>query len=242
MISQIKAAGRNALRTGMILLIFALVATALLAFTFARTQPIIERSQQAEMLSLLGQVLPPALYNNDLLASERSVPADDLLGTRQPSSVWIARHGEAITAVVLEAIAPDGYGGNIHLLVGINVDGTVTGVRVTAHSETPGLGDYIVRSKSPWIQQFVDKSLTSPAAKRWKVAKDGGAFDARAGATITSRAVIKAVRGALDYFAQHRAALIAPPAAGKDGQTEETAPVKVEPARDATPVKENSAR
>jgi Na+-translocating ferredoxin:NAD+ oxidoreductase subunit G len=161
-IAQLQAAGRNALRTGTILFAFALVATALLVFTFIRTQPTIERSQQAEKLALLGQVLPHALYDNDLLASVISVPPDELLGTRQPSSIWIARRGEQITAVALEAIAPDGYSGNIHLVVGIDVDGTVTGVRVTAHRETPGLGDYIVRSKSPWIEQFVGKSLTTP--------------------------------------------------------------------------------
>jgi electron transport complex protein RnfG len=232
-IAQLQAAGRNALRTGTILFAFALVATALLVFTFTRTQPTIERSEQAEKLALLGQVVPHALYDNDLLASVIIVPPDELLGTRQPSSIWIARRGEQITAVALEAIAPDGYGGNIHLLVGVDVDGTLTGVRVTAHRETPGLGDYIVRSKSPWIEQFVGKSLTTPAVKRWKVAKDGGAFDARAGATITPRAVVKAVRGALDYFARHRAALVAPP------------PVEVEPATEAAaaeasqPVKEN---
>ena len=216
MTSVMQAALHNALRTGMILFVFALVATALLVFTFSRTQPTIERSRQAEKLALLGQVLPPALYDNDLLASVLSVPPDELLGTRQPSSVWIARRGEQITAVALEAIAPDGYGGNIHLLIGLDVNGTVTGVRVTAHRETPGLGDYIVRSKSPWIEQFVDKSLTTPDARHWKVVKDGGRFDARAGATITPRAVVKAVRGALDYFARHRAALVAPPAAKEE--------------------------
>ncbi|MBU1396092.1 MAG: electron transport complex subunit RsxG [Gammaproteobacteria bacterium] len=215
MIPQIKAAGSNALRTGTILFVFALVATALLAFTFARTEPTIERSRQAEKLSLLTQVLPPALYDNDLLASQQTLPPHELLGTRQPTAMWIARRGETITAVVLEAIAPDGYGGSIDLVVGIDVDGTVTGVRVTAHRETPGLGDYIVRSKSPWIEQFVGKSLVSPETKRWKVVKDGGQFDARAGATITPRAVVKAVRGALDYFARHRAALVAPPAPEK---------------------------
>ena len=213
MISQFKAASRNALRTGMILFAFAVVATALLAFTFGRTQPMIERSQQAEKLALLSQVLPPALYDNDLLASRQDVPPDDLLGTRQPSALWIARRGGAVTAVVLEAIAPDGYSGDFHLVVGIDVSGNVTGVRVTAHRETPGLGDYIVRSKSAWIEQFVGKSLTAPEAKRWKVAKDGGQFDARAGATITPRAVVKAVRAALDYFARHRAALLADEAA-----------------------------
>ena len=97
-------------------------------------------------------------------------------------------------------------------------------VRVTAHRETPGLGDYIVRSKSPWVEQFVGRSLAAPEAKYWKVAKDGGRFDARAGATITPRAVVKAVKGTLDYYARHRAAILAPP-----------------PAEAATPVKEDSA-
>lgn len=213
MSALLKAAGRNALRTGTILLIFALVATALLVFTFARTQPTIERSQQAEKLARLDQVLPHSLYDNDLLASHLTVQPDDLLGTQQPSSIWVARRGTEVTAVALEAIAPDGYGGEIHLLVGIDVNGTVTGVRVTSHRETPGLGDYIDRNKSPWIEQFAGKSLTTPAAKHWKVVKDGGRFDARAGATITPRAVVKAVKSALDYFARHRTAIIAPPPA-----------------------------
>ena len=205
----VEAAGRNALRTGAILFAFALVATTLLAVTFTRTEPTIERSKQAEKLALLRQVLPPALYDNDLIASQQSVPADELLGTRQPSAIWIARRDAAVTAVVLEAIAPDGYSGSIHLVIGIDVDGTLTGVRVTSHRETPGLGDYIDRAKSSWIDQFIGRSLAAPEAKHWRVAKDGGHFDARAGATITPRAVVKAVRGALDYFSRHRAALLA---------------------------------
>ncbi|MCU0811602.1 MAG: electron transport complex subunit RsxG [Thiobacillaceae bacterium] len=218
----VKVAGRNALRTGAILFVFALAATALLVVTFTRTEPTIERSKQAEKLALLRQVLPPALYDNDLIASQQSIPPGELLGTRQPSAIWVARRGEAVTAVVLEAIAPDGYSGNIHLVIGIDIDGTVTGVRVTSHRETPGLGDYIERAKSPWIEQFVGKSLANPEAKHWRVAKDGGQFDARAGATITPRAVVKAVRAALDYFARHRAALLAEKPAPEASPVKET--------------------
>ena len=206
-------ATRNALRTGTVLFLFALVGTAMLAFTHDRTEPVITRSQQAEKLALINQVLPASSYDNDLLASRQDLPPDDLLGTRQPSALWIARRGSQVTAVVLEAIAPDGYAGDIALLIGIDIDGKVTGVRVTAHHETPGLGDYIDRAKSAWIDQFSGKSLTDPESKRWKVAKDGGAFDARAGATITPRAVVKAVKSALDYFARHRAAFVAAPSA-----------------------------
>ena len=213
MTPQFKVALKNALRTGVILFVFALVGTALLAFTHDRTEPTIMRGQLAEKRALLGQVLPAALYDNDLVASQQSVPPDDLLGTRQPSALWLARRGGLFSGVVLEAIAPDGYSGDIALLIGIDANGTVTGVRVTAHHETPGLGDYIDRAKSAWIDQFAGKSLTDPEPKHWKVAKDGGAFDARAGATITPRAVVKAVKSALDYFARHRAAFAAPPAA-----------------------------
>jgi Na+-translocating ferredoxin:NAD+ oxidoreductase subunit G len=211
MTSQIQVALKNALRTGVILFVFALVGTAMLAFTHDRTQPIITRGQLAAKRALLNQVLPATLYDNDLLASQKSVPADDLLGTRQPSALWLARRAGTFSGVVLEAVAPDGYSGDIGLLIGIDAHGTVTGVRVTSHRETPGLGDYIDRAKSAWIDQFSGKSLTNPEPKHWKVVKDGGAFDARAGATITPRAVIKAVKSALEYFARHRAAFAAPP-------------------------------
>ncbi len=210
MTPPLRAALRNALRTGVILFVFAVVGTAVLAFTHDRTEPTITRGQLAAKRALLSQVLPATLYDNDLLASQQSVPPDALLGTRQASALWLARRSGAFSGVVLEVVAPDGYSGNIALLIGIDANGTVTGVRVTAHRETPGLGDYIDRAKSPWIEQFVGKSLMDPQPRDWKVAKDGGAFDARAGATITPRAVVKAVRSALEYFARHRAAFVAP--------------------------------
>lgn len=200
-------ASRNALRTGTILFVFALLGTALLALTHDRTEPVIARSEQMEKLALLSQVLPTSHYDNDLLASSLNVPPDDLLGTRLPSTLWIARRGSTFSGVILEAIAPDGYSGDISLLIGIDARGVVTGVRVTAHRETPGLGDYIDRQKSPWVDQFNGKSLLTPLPSRWNVAKDGGDFDGRAGATITPRAVVKAVKRALDFFAKHRETL-----------------------------------
>ena len=199
----VRTALRNALRTGLILLVFALVGTALLAYTHDRTEPTIAASAEAEKRALLGQVLPAALHDNDLLAQVRTLPPDEALGTRHASSLWLAKQGDTVTALVLEAVAPDGYSGDIALLIGVTRAGSVTGVRVTTHRETPGLGDYIDHAKSPWIEQFAGKSLTDPAAKRWKVVKDGGAFDARAGATITPRAVVKAVKSALAWVDAH---------------------------------------
>ena len=210
MMALIRAAGRNALRTALILLVFALIATALLAYTYTRTAPAIERSQQAKTLALLTQVLPPSHYDNDLLASRLTRDPDELLGTRLPSSIWVARRGGEFAGVVMEAVAPDGYSGDISLLIGITADGTITGVRVTSHRETPGLGDYIERNKSDWIEQFTGKSLVSPAERDWAVQKDGGVFDARVSATITARAVVRAVQRALVFYAQHRADWAAP--------------------------------
>ncbi len=205
-----KVAGRNALRTGAVLLVFAVVGTAILAATFDATRPAIEHNEQQAKLALISQVLPATLHDNDLLSTVQNLPADDLLGTHAPSSAWIARRRGEPTGLVLEAIAPDGYSGEIALLIGINAQGFVTGVRVTAHHETPGLGDYIEIAKSRWIDQFTGKSLAKPPESRWKARKDGGDFDARAGATITPRAVIKAVKSALDYFSRHQTALLTP--------------------------------
>ena len=201
----------NALRAGGLLILFAGIATAMLATTFDITRSEITYNEQQALRALIAQVLPQALYDNDLLDAASSLAPDDLLGTRNASRVWIARKQGQATGVVLEAIAPDGYSGDIALLIGIDADGRITGVRVTAHKETPGLGDYIEIAKSRWITQFDDKSLTDPTDSGWKVQRDGGRFDARTGATITPRAVVKAVNGALHYFVRHRAKLLTGP-------------------------------
>jgi len=201
-------AKRNALRTGAILIVFAVIATAILAATFNATRSAIQHNEQQAKLALISQVLPVTLYDNDLLEGMRELPASEMLGTRTVSHAWIARKKGVATGVVLEAIAPDGYSGDIALLIGISAQGNVTGVRVTAHKETPGLGDYIDIAKSRWILQFDGKSLQLPPESAWKVKQDGGAFDARAGATITPRAVVKAVGSALQYFVRHRVQLL----------------------------------
>lgn len=203
-------ARRNAVRTGVILLVFAGIATAMLAATFNATRSEIQHNEQQAKLALISQVLPVALYDNDLLADVRTFRASEMLGTRTISNAWIARKKDIATGVVLEAIAPDGYSGEIALLIGISAQGNITGVRVTAHKETPGLGDYIEVAKSRWILQFDGTSLRLPPASAWKVKQDGGAFDARAGATITPRAVVKAVGSALQYFVRHRTQLLGP--------------------------------
>jgi len=206
---------RETVSTALTLLVFSVVGAGLLSAAYMQTRPAIERSEQAEKLALVAQTLTPGSFDNDLIADARVLPADALLGLKRPGQAYVARKQGAANAVVLEAIAPDGYAGEIRLLIGIQADGHVAGVRVTAHKETPGLGDYIEIARNAWITQFNGKSLGAPVAEQWKVRKDGGSFDYLAGATITPRAVIKAVKKALQYFEAHKAELLAPEQAGK---------------------------
>ncbi len=201
---------REMLATSLALLVFSVVGAGLLSGTFNLTRPTIEITEQADKLALVTQTLPAGSHDNDLIRDARPLPADPLLGLKRPGLVYPASQSGQVNAVVLEAVAPDGYSGEIRLLIGIHADGRVAGVRVTTHKETPGLGDYIEVARSPWIKQFDGLGLGDPTPDQWKVRKDGGRFDSRAGATITPRAVVKAVRKALEYFAAHKTELLAP--------------------------------
>jgi electron transport complex protein RnfG len=201
---------RETLATALTLLVIAVIGASLLAGTFELTRPTIEHSELAEKLALVAQTLPPGSFDNNPIQDALPLAADPRLGLKHPGQAYIARKEGQAVAVVLEAVAPDGYAGEIRLLIGIRIDGSLSGVRVTGHLETPGLGDYIDIARSPWINQFTGKSLSQPADAAWKVRKDGGAFDYLAGATVTPRAIIKAVNRALHYFAAHQAELLAP--------------------------------
>ena len=200
---------RSIAKSAGILLAYAIVGTGVLAYVYSITHTAIEQNENDARRKLVAQTLLPGSYNNDLLRNQRTLPADPLLGTDSASHAWQARLNNVPTAVVLEATAPDGYSGKIELLVGVAADGKLSGVRVVSHKETPGLGDYIDIAKSPWIRIFDGKSLNNSDAGGWHVKKDGGQFDYMAGATITPRAVIKAVHHALKYVNLHRVALFA---------------------------------
>ena len=154
-------------------------------------------------------LIPPSRYDNDLYSDTVSVVSPQLLGSRNTVPVYRARKDGKPVALVMEPVAPDGYSGAIRLLVAVAYDGTILGVRVLSHQETPGLGDNIEIGKSNWITSFNGHSLSNPDAKEWHVKKDGGIFDQFTGATITPRAVVKAVHNSLKYFSEHRDALFA---------------------------------
>lgn len=217
MTNQVKpfSATKMATRTAVILFLFTIGFTAVLAGIYLLTKPAIDASAVIKKMRSIGEVLPPGSYDNDLLNDTLALPPTPALGLDDSSTVYRARKGGRPAALVIEAVASDGYSGKIRLLVGARADGRLSGVRVTEHKETPGLGDYIDPAKDknkahPWIAQFDGKSLATLPARDWKVKKDGGQFDSVAGATISPRAVIKAVHKALEYVDQHRDELYAP--------------------------------
>lgn len=200
---------REIASAGLLLGLVALLAAGLLAGVMHLTRErIAEADRQAE-LRALAAVLPPERYDNDPLEDGIGVAAPAWLGSPAPLRVWRARRGGAPVQLVLETVAPDGYAGPIRLLVGVAADGRIEGVRVTAHRETPGLGDGIEAGRSNWIERFDGRALGDPPAVRWTVRREGGDFDAFTGATITPRAVIHALRRCLQFVEKHGAALYA---------------------------------
>lgn len=195
-------------KNGLILASFALVVTSVVAFTQLLTRDAIKEQEQRHLLTLLEQVVDPKSYNNDLANHCVLVTAPNALGRPTPQRAFIAQKDNIPVAIAIESTAPNGYNGNIDILVGIKLDGTVSGVRTLRHQETPGLGDKIERSKSPWIDTFKGKFLTAKNENQWRVKKDGGQFDQFTGATITPRAVIEITRKTLSYVITHQQAII----------------------------------
>ncbi|HUT42546.1 MAG TPA: electron transport complex subunit RsxG [Gammaproteobacteria bacterium] len=196
--------------TAAILLLFAVIGTAMVAATYEGTRERITANERETLLRKLSQLIPPDAYDNNLLDDSIELPAGELAD--RPLRVYRARRQGQPVAVVMNAIAPDGYSGSIYLLVGVRHDGSVAGVRVVTHRETPGLGDGIDEERSDWIHGFAGRSLDDPLPAQWAVRKDGGVFDQFTGATISPRAVVKAVHAALLYYRAHRDALFATPA------------------------------
>lgn len=203
-----------AVRTAAILFIFVIIFTGLLSGAYLWTKPAIEASAAEEKMKLVDEVLPRTEYDNDLLTDTVALQATPELGLADPSTVYRARKAGQPVALIVESVAPDGYAGKIRLIIALRANGEVGGVRVTQHKETPGLGDYIEVKKDknktrPWITQFTGMSLAQVTDKEWKVRKDGGKIDYYAGATITPRAVTKAVLKAAHWAEANRDRLFA---------------------------------
>ncbi|CDL84292.1 electron transport complex subunit RsxG [Xenorhabdus cabanillasii] len=186
-------------RHGITLAIFAACTTGLTAIVYSLTKDRIAEQAALQHKVLLDQVVPPTLYDNDML-NECYLVTADALGNQQPHRFYLARKNGTPVAAAIESTAPDGYSGAIQLLVGTDFSGKVLGVRVTEHHETPGLGDKIDTRISDWIYAFSGKKIASNNDTHWAVKKDGGEFDQFTGATITPRAVVNAVKRTALYM------------------------------------------
>ena len=195
---MLKSMQKNGLR----LSFFALVCTGAIIFTDYKTHGVIASQLELQQQQMLGKMLPAESYDHDLSA-ECHWLTSDYLGNKKPHPVYIARKNGSITGYIIESVAPDGYSGSIRLLTGVSADATIQRAEVLEHHETPGLGDKIERSKSPWIESFNHQQLTAENNALWAVKKDGGQFDSFTGATITPRAVVKQLKNVLLLVQQH---------------------------------------
>ncbi|WP_281985329.1 electron transport complex subunit RsxG [Azonexus hydrophilus] len=179
--------------------IVALLASGALAVVSDATAPAIAAAEAKDLRNSLSDVLPAGLADNDFLKDTVELDRNGKTVT-----IYRARQGEALKAVLFK-VAERGYSGEIQVLMAVDMDGRTLGVRVLKHTETPGLGDKIEVKKDSWVLSFNGKSLLHPTPERWGVKKDNGVFDQFAGATITPRAVVKAVKGGLEFFTAHKA-------------------------------------
>ncbi|WP_299491870.1 electron transport complex subunit RsxG [uncultured Shewanella sp.] len=196
------------IRNGLILGIFALICTALVAVVNHLTADQIKQQETQELGRILQQIIPTQLHDNRITEHCIRITAPAALGTINSMPAYIATKDDIPTAIAMETIAPDGYNGNIRIIVGISAQGEVLGVRTLAQQETPGLGDKIEIRKSDWVNSFKGMFLTPDTASQWQVKKDGGSIDQFTGATITPRAYVKAVKNTVNYFNLHKSTLL----------------------------------
>ncbi|MDG6773136.1 electron transport complex subunit RsxG [Thiomicrorhabdus sp. ZW0627] len=203
--SKTKLLLQTMLRSAGKLSLFVLVSIVLLLGIKYITDPLVSEAEKTTLMETFDQVLPKNLYDNEPLNDTKTItdPAMlKMLGSEMPVTVYRARKNGKPSGLILTAIAPNGYSGEVHLLIGVMADGRISGVRVLKHKETPGLGDKIELNKNPWILEFDGRNLRDDNDPRWAVKKDGGDFDQFTGATITPRAVVAAVKNALRLINQ----------------------------------------
>lgn len=190
-------------KAGVMLAVFALISVLFIATTNTLTKDKIAENKARTLLQKLNEVAPQDSYDNDLANSKFILTKQDT-GFDRDTPVYLAtRNGKPVTAI-FEVTTLKGYSGAITMLVGVNSnDLSISGVRITQHAETPGLGDKMETRKSNWVLGFNSKSLSNLKISGWQVKKDGGEFDQFTGATITPRAIVNAVKTTLLYAQDH---------------------------------------
>jgi electron transport complex protein RnfG len=195
---------KTILKTISIISLLGLIFAISLSITFEKSNPIIEQNKIKFKTKLLNEVLDGLDYDNDLIGTYIRIKPNELLKNKTEIYAYLAKKNNILQAVLIESIAPDGYSGEINILTAIRSGGEIIGTRIIDHKETPGLGDYIDQKKSSWLSNFNGMSLNNRTDPDWRVKKDQGTFDYKAGATITPRAVIKSVKNTLLFYKENR--------------------------------------
>jgi len=189
---------KELLRLATVLTLITAGAGLILALVESATREPIAEQRRLETLRALQAVLPP-INNSPDSDTVELVVGQDKKGREIKRTFYRGRTDDQLAGIAFKVVAPDGYSGNIYIMVGVDGSGTVTGIEILNHAETPGLGDKITHA---WFKdQFKQKNLDNVD---WRVKKDGGAFDQITGATISPRAIVKAVKGGLEFFREHR--------------------------------------
>ena len=199
-------------KSGVTLAVIAAICTTLVAATWRITEDRIEANRKAYLERSLTPALAGLFFDSRVSESMLTIrPPHELPGSG-PAIIYRVYAQDTPVAALFVVTARNGYAGPIRLLVGIAMDGTITGIRVLEHRETPGLGDRVEETKSDWVFQFDGRSLSDPAADGWKIREDGGEFDQLSGASVTPRAIVKAVKETLTWFEANSVAVFAAPA------------------------------
>ena len=195
------------IKAGWVLGLFSLIGIGLVSFTHSVTHEKIAENERLFVLKNLRELVHSNLHDNDLLTDTIHITDTDAFGSHHEVTFYRAFLNNELAAVIASPTVPDGYNGSIKLLVAIQENGTLIGVRAVSHHETPGLGDAIDTNKSDWVHSFNGRSLTNPDVRFWRVKRDGGHFDQFTGATITPRAVVKTVLKTLQYYQANKTSL-----------------------------------
>jgi electron transport complex protein RnfG len=208
------------IKSGITLAVIAAICTALVALTHQMTHERIAANEQAWLEQSLQPALSGLFFDSGISESKVTIPAPHELPGTEDAVIYRVYSGDSPVAALFVVSARDGYAGAIRLLVGIDINGAITGVHVLAHRETPGLGDRVESTKSDWVRQFDGRSLGDPVTSGWKIQGDGGEFDQLTGASVTPRAIIKAITETLVYFEANRVAVFATAADAQEEASE----------------------
>lgn len=196
-------------KSGVTLAAIATVCTALVAGTWQLTRDRIEENRREFLERSLTPALAGLFFDSGVTESMITIPPPHELPGSGPALIYRVYADETPVAALFVVTARDGYAGPIRLLIGITMNGEITGVRVLEHRETPGLGDRVEIEKTDWVLQFDGRSLGNPAAERWAIKEDEGDFDQLSGASVTPRAIVKAIKATLAYFEANKVAIFA---------------------------------